>query len=293
MAEAESFDIRISPNPPVFDLPVLVAREHKLFEKHGVNLSYAANYSDREQIDNQNHPKPLVRLKESLFEAGKADTYNVCEWGGVDRIERGEANRAKIAALRPAVAAQAIVTFDPALQSPRDLIDVTIGINDFTGSHYTTLQLLDGAIGREHVKTKHLGEPSFRYEQLKAGEVRAATLMEPFISLALKEGAHIIALTFYRGAEVIGPRFSDAQRSAYFAALDEAVDLINKDFGRYAHYITAITKGRLAPEELGKQFIHYTHVETYAQEKFEKAYDWMVDRGLSRGQNTHATLVVN
>lgn len=293
MSKTQPFDIRISPNPPVFDLPVLVAREHRLFEKHGVNLTYAANYNDREQIDSQNEPKPLVRLKESLFESGKADTYNVCEWGGVDRIERGESGRAKIAALRPAVAAQAIVTFDPALQTPRDLADVTIGINDFTGSHYTTLQLLDGAIGRQHVKTTHIGEPGTRYEQLKTGKIRVATLMEPFISLALKEGAHIVALTFYRGAEVISPRFSDEQRGAYFAALNEAVDIISKDFGRYAHYITAITKGRLDPQELGKQFVHYTHVETYAQDKFDSAYNWMIDRGLSQGQNTHSTLVVN
>jgi len=115
MSKASLFDIRISPNPPVFDLPLLVAREFKLFEKHGINLSYAANYSDREQIESQNHPQPLVRLKESLYESGKADAYNVCEWGGVDRIERGEVGRAKIAALRPAVAAHAILTFDPAL----------------------------------------------------------------------------------------------------------------------------------------------------------------------------------
>ena len=53
MSKASLFDIRISPNPPVFDLPLLVAREFKLFEKHGINLSYAANYSDREQIESQ------------------------------------------------------------------------------------------------------------------------------------------------------------------------------------------------------------------------------------------------
>ena len=293
MSKASLFDIRISPNPPVFDLPLLVAREFNLFEKHGINLSYAANYSDREQIESQNHPQPLVRLKESLYESGKADAYNVCEWGGVDRIERGEVGRAKIAALRPAVAAQAILTFDPALQTPRDLAGVTIGINDFTGSHYTTLQLLDGAIGREHVKTVHIGEPGTRYDQLKGGKIRVATLMEPYISLALKEGAHIVALTFYRGAEVISPRFSDEQRSAYFAALNEAVDLINGDFGRYAHYITAITKGRLEPSELAKYFVHYTHVETYAQDKFDSAYNWMIDRGFSQGRNTHATLIAN
>ena len=78
---------------------------------------------------------------------------------------------------------------------------------------------------------------------------------------------------------------------AYFGALNEAVDLINGDFGRYAHYITAITKGRLAPEELGKHFVHYIPVETYAQEKFDSTYQWMRSRVLSAGQNSHATLI--
>lgn len=289
---SSTFEIRIAPNPPVFDLPVLVALEEGIFARHGVDLSYAAGYGDRDK--NPNEQQPLHRLKESLFESGKADTYNVCEWGSVDRIERGaKVERAKIAALRPAVAAQAIVTWDETLQVPRDLIDVEIGINDFTGSHYTTLQLLEGAIGREHVKTVHIGEPGNRYEQVKAGKVRAATVMEPFISLALKEGAHIVALTFYRGAEVIHPRFSGEQRAAYFSALNEAVDRIRADFGKYAHYITKITKGRLQPHELGQQFIHYVPVETYAQDKFDSAYDWMESWKLTEGQNNHATLVAS
>ena len=288
---ASTFDIRIAPNPPVFDLPVLVALEEGIFAKHGVNLEYAAGYVDREK--NPHEQQPLFRLKESLYEQGKADTYNVCEWGGIDRIERGTEERAKIAALRPAVAAQAIITFDSALQVPRDLADVEVGINDFTGSHYTTLQLLEGAIGREHVKTVHIGEPSHRYEQVKAGTIRAATVMEPFISLALKEGAHIVALTFYRGAEVIHPRFDGAQRDAYFAALNEAVDRINADFGKYAHYIAKVTKGRLAPHELGRQFIHYVHAENYAIEKFDAAYEWMESWKLTAGKNSHASLVTN
>lgn len=287
---ASAFDIRIAPNPPVFDLPVLVALEEGIFAKYGVNLSYAAGYGDREQ--NPNEQKPLHRLKESLYESGKADTYNVCEWGSIDRIERGqEVERAKIAALRPAVAAQAIVTWDDSLQVPRDLADVEIGINDFTGSHYTTLQLLEGAVGREYVKTVHIGEPGNRYEQVKSGKVRAATVMEPFISLALKEGAHIVALTFYRGAEVIHPRFSAEQRQAYFSALNEAVGRIKADFGKYAHYIAKITKGRLKPEELGTQFVHYVPVEVYGEEKFDSAYDWMESWKLTAGKNSHATLV--
>jgi hypothetical protein len=92
----------------------------------------------------------MKRQKEALFETGAAETFNVCEWGGIDRLERG-AGRGKIAVLRPAIAAQAIVSFEPQLQSPLDLAGVAIGINDFTGSHYTTIGLLEGAIAARAV----------------------------------------------------------------------------------------------------------------------------------------------
>lgn len=283
-------EIRISPNPPVFDLPILVGIEEKLFDKHGVTLHYSAEYAGRDV--NPNEQDVLKRLKESLFVQGKADAYNVCEWGGIDRIERGT-DTAKIAALRPAVAAQAIISFDDSLQVPRDLADVEIGVNDYTGSHYTTLQLLESALGREHVKLVHVGEPGHRYDQAKAGKIRAVTVMEPFITLALKEGGHVIAATFYRGAEIVNPKLPKAVRDGYFAAIGEAVELINRNFGRYAHYITKAAKGRLLPEELGRQFVHYVQPENYAQEKFDAAYDWMKSRDFSKGQNSHHTLVVS
>ena len=44
-----------------------------------------------------------------------------------------------IAALRAAVAAQAILTFDEKLQTPRDLADIPVVVQELTGSHYTTL----------------------------------------------------------------------------------------------------------------------------------------------------------
>ena len=51
-----------------------------------------------------------------------------------------------IAALRAAVAAQAILTFDDALQTARDLSDVPVTVQESTGSHYTTLQMLESAV---------------------------------------------------------------------------------------------------------------------------------------------------
>lgn len=279
--------IRISPNPAVFDLPLLVAIENKLFEQAGLDVRYAAGYEGHDPLEQD----VLKRQKEALFEQKAADTYNVCEWGGIDRLERGD-GKGKIAALRPAIAAQAIVALDPGLQTPRDLAGVPIGINDFTGSHYTTVGLLEGAVGRDNVVLKHVGAPEVRLEALKRGDVRAVTVMEPYISLSLKEGAHIVALTFYRGAEVVTSDLKPEDREAYFGAIDKAVDLINRDFRKYAHYVTAETKGALKPEQLDDRFVRYTHVERYEEKKFDPAYNWMKQHGFTTGANSHETLVV-
>src|SRR2546429_7724466 len=103
--------VSISPNNPVFDLPIYVARDEGLFEKAGIEVRFGAKYSQRNASD----ADPFQRLKEALFEQGKADVYNLCEWAGIDRSERS-ARGAQVLALRPAVAAQAILSFDRNIQ---------------------------------------------------------------------------------------------------------------------------------------------------------------------------------
>ena len=281
--------VRIAPNNQVFDLPVIVAIEEGLFDAAGLDVRFSATHADRER-DGAQRPV-MARLKEQMFDRGSADSYNVCEWASIDRLERGTRG-GNIAALRAAVAAQAIVTLDEKLQVPRDLADVPVVVQELTGSHYTTLQMLESALGPEHVKIERGGLPQTRWAGLEGGTYRVVTVMEPFISLALKQGAHIIAASFYRGGEVISPDLTAEQRKAYYAAENQAVDLINADFYKYAHHVTAHAKGALEPRELSRAFVRYKHVDYYDPSLFERTYDWMRARGLTEGQSEHARLVV-
>jgi NitT/TauT family transport system substrate-binding protein len=282
--------VRIAPNNPVFDLPVIVGIEEKLFAEAGLDVRFTATYADRE---NDTTEKPIMaRLKEQLFDCGSADSYNVCEWASIDRLEKGKRG-GNIAALRAAVAAQAILTFDEKLQVPRDLADVPVVVQELTGSHYTTVQMLESAVGTKHVNIAKGGLPQKRYEGLKNGSLRAVTVMEPFISLGLKEGAHIIAASFYRGGEVISPDLTPEQRKAYYDAENKAVDLINADFYKYAHHVAAHANRALQPHELLRAFVRYKHVDYYDVTLFERAYDWMKARGMTEGQSEHAQLVVS
>ena len=280
--------IKIAPNNPVFDLPVIVGIEEGLFAKAGLDVSFSATYADREK-DSAALPV-MTRLKEQLFDCGTADSYNVCEWASIDRLEKGQRG-GKLAALRAAVAAQAIVTFDETLQVPRDLADIPVVVQEFTGSHYTSLQMLESALGADHVNIAQGGLPQKRYEGLKSGTHRVVTVMEPFISLALKDGAHIIAAAFYRGGEVISADLTAEQRKSYYDAENAAVDLINADFYKYAHHVAAHANGALKPNELLTAFVRYKHVDYYDATLFDRTYDWMKERGLSTGASVHGSLV--
>ena len=41
--------VKIAPNNPVFDLPVIVGIEEGLFAKAGLDVSFSATYADRER----------------------------------------------------------------------------------------------------------------------------------------------------------------------------------------------------------------------------------------------------
>src|SRR3979409_633452 len=158
--------VRIAPNNQVFDLPVIVAIEEGLFARAGLDVRLSATHAGRGKDSAQ---RPVMsRLKEQLFDCGSADSYNVCEWASIDRLERGTRG-GNIAALRAAVAAQAILSFDEALQVPRDLADIPVMVQELTGSHYTTLQMLESAVGANHVKIEHGGLPQERWGALKDG----------------------------------------------------------------------------------------------------------------------------
>jgi NitT/TauT family transport system substrate-binding protein len=280
--------VNIAPNNPLFDLPVLVGIQHGTFKKVGLDVQLSARYEDREATLRTR--EVLSRMKENMLDCGTADGYSVCEWATIDRIERGQ--NANVAALRACVAAQAILSFDDALQAPRDLKDVPVVVNEFTGSHYTTLGMLEGPVGRDHIVIEHIGAPWARWEALRDRTHRAVTLMEPFISLALREGAHIIAAEFYRGGDMISNNLTAEQRQSFLDAENEAVDMINEDFYKVAApHIVSAARGALPPEQLLRAFVRYKHVDFYDPSKFGQTYEWLKSWGMTDGKNAHDAFV--
>jgi NitT/TauT family transport system substrate-binding protein len=283
-------EVVVAPNQPLFDLPEIVAIDEGLFERAGLSVRFAEGVDDRTMVSTERDP--LARLKESLYESESADVYNLCEWGGIDRLERNQRG-GRIAYLRPAVVAQALVSFDPELNEPHDLADVPVGVNEFTGSHYTALHLLEGTLPRPEITLEHIGSPAVRLARVRTGEARVVMLMEPYISLARKQGAHIIGSYFYRGSEVIAPNLDDDRREAFIVAVNAAVDIINDDPARFRGHLTANISSELADDELSSDYYRYTKISPFTEKRFAESYSWMKSWRLTEGKNSYENLLAS
>ncbi|MEJ2866834.1 nitrate ABC transporter substrate-binding protein [Actinomycetospora sp. OC33-EN08] len=276
--------IVVSPNHTVFDLPEIVAITEGLFDAVGLDVRFAdGNDATQTRRD------PAERLKETLFSSARADVFNVCEWGGIDRLER-DTRGGRIGHLRAAVVAQALVSTDAHLHEPHDLADVPVAVNEYTGSHYTALHLLEGTVPRERIRLQHVGAPLVRLDGLLSGELPATMLMEPFLSLALASGAHVLGTYSYRGSQVIAPHLSAEAQDAYRSAVDKAVDVINADRARWAPVLVRELEGRLAPEDLRTDYVRYTHVAPFTERRFTETYAWMRSWRLTDGRSGYETL---
>ncbi|WP_181779822.1 nitrate ABC transporter substrate-binding protein [Pseudonocardia pini] len=276
-------EIVVSPNHAVFDLPEIVAVQEGLFDAVGL----AVRFADSPDRSADAKRDPAARHKESLFTTARADVYNVCEWGGIDRLER-DTRGGRIGHLRAAVVSQALVSLDDDLNEPHDLADVPVAVNDYTGSHYTALHLLEGTVPRERITLAHVGPPATRLDRLLAGESRATMLMEPFLSAALSHGAHVLGTYAYRGSQVVAPHLTAEQQEAYRTAVDKAVDLINADRARWAPTIAA--EAGLDPALLRTDYYRYTHIAPFTERRFTETYAWMRSWRLTDGRSGYETL---
>jgi NitT/TauT family transport system substrate-binding protein len=264
----------------VFNLPWLVAQEEGLFAQEDI----AVEFLRARQWDTRRAPEPDPQQvdpfwRHAPFEEREAAAFNACEWGQVHR-SKISAVGGRIIQLRAAVACQAIfVPPDSAITHPQALRHKTIAVNFHAGSHYLTLQLLEGFMEREAIRVVHLGQAARRYQAMRDGEVDAAMLMEPYIALAEKQGCHEVIAGFYIGSEMFAPDVDAETAAALNRAIMKAVSLINADKRKYLHHLIADLppeqQALLTPEDFHLPRLRYVEPRPYPVDEFERTYQWM------------------
>jgi NitT/TauT family transport system substrate-binding protein len=173
----------------------------------------------------------------------------------------------------------------------------TVGVQFHQGSHYATLAMLEGFMPREEIRVVHSGTVQERYEALMDGETEAATLMEPWVSLAHKNGCKDIIGTFYQGTENAGANLDPKVWEAALRAVKKAVKLINADPRKYVHYmieeIPQKYARQLTPDDFYLPRLRYVDPAPYTQVEFERAYGWMRTWDLVGANANYESLVCN
>jgi len=234
---------------------------------------------------------------QKAWEQGQCDVYRACEWGQIRRTYDSQ-RKGPIAGKRPAMVYQAIyVRPDSPLNTPIQLAGKSVGVQFHQGSHYSTLAMLEGFVGRRSIKVVHAGMVQERYEALMEGTVDGATLMEPWVTLAEKNKCKMVLGTFYQGVENISADMQSDKVSALTRAVKKAVKLIQADPRRYVHYmideIPEKYARQITPADFHLPRLRYVDPAPYTQEEFQRAYDWMLTWDLVGPNAKYEKMVCN
>ena len=169
-----------------------------------------------------------------------------------------------------------VVRRDSKFYEPEMLKDQPIAVTPNNGSHFTLLKMMEGFLAPEHIKTTGAGSMPKRIEALREGKVAAVCLMEPWISVAQKEGLRILIESHSTRSEAAGDELDGPTLKKMFRAQARAVELLEKDPTPYLHYLIAETGGRLKEGELQAWRLLHATPQPYTRERFDDTYNWMV-----------------
>jgi NitT/TauT family transport system substrate-binding protein len=283
----------------VHDLPVLVARDNGFFKDEGLDLEFVTT-PGMAQVSTSHIVKfdsVFDRPLDSVYNEGGIDQYRMCEWGIMKRAVEANTQHLrgrKIVALGASMSMFAIaVARDSKFYEPEMLKDKEIAVTPNNGSHFTTLKMMEGFLSKEHIKTSHAGSMQKRIEAVLQGRVAAASLMEPWISVAQKQGLRILIESHSTRSEAAGDDLDGPTLAKMFRAQARAVELIEKDPTPYVHYLVAETGGLLEPNELQTWRLLHAPPQPYTRERFDDTYEWTVGWNMTVPGATYENTVDN
>ena len=186
------------------------------------------------------------------------------------------------------------------IKSVEDLKGVEIAISNGSVINYVTDKLLqENGFKPEEIKTTNVPQIPLRLQLLADGQLKAATLPDPFASLAAKEGARVIlsdakAKQNYSLSVIIFNEKAIAEKAAslktFFAAYNMAVADLQAQPDKYMDVM--ITNAKLDPKvKDAYKIVPPSFAQAPKKEDLESVVQWLVDKKIIANKLTYEQLV--
>jgi len=292
-------DIDIAHEYFTWELVQQVAEEHGYFEAEGVetDLSYFA--PGTQDFSDQGENAYETDWWEELDDQG--ETHGVCEWNAIQ--ETSETDRQIIGSYSEwdrVLFAEA----DSDIDSVEDLKGRSIGINEYATSFYSIPEMLETeGFEEDEIVLEHIGSAEDRFDAVKAGEVDAIGVLEPYVTLG-KYDEELKAV--YEGpcrAALVAPAEIDPdQVEAFRNALNSAVEDINDDLDHYRDVYVDLLEEAAAEDEESFEDVDFDRLRTDFElrnflpvrapdeERIEGTTEWMSEKGYVEDEEEVTTL---
>jgi NitT/TauT family transport system substrate-binding protein len=288
---------------PFQGLPELVAYDEGLFAKEGLDIEWV----DRDkgaQIKGVEYDRTSPKGGDPfeshgrMFEVGKADMYNACEWGNYCRVQDSRAGSRQVGRRGIVTYAAIVVAPDSPIYTAQQLANRTVAVPFYFGTHYLALHMLEGFLTRDEIKICRAPSGSRnRLAALLNGEVDATTLTEPHLTVAEKMGFRAVCSAFYHGTEVASEAVDAETYAAFNRAVREAVRRINANKRAYLHYFIDYHAAQdpdvaaLSIDDLRESRIVVVDPAPIPLDEMQRTYDWLKSWGMLEATATPTELV--
>lgn len=275
-AVKEIVALKVGTLPIVDTLPLHVADTEGMFAKQNVKVELI--------------PFASAMERDAAIASGQIDGQlnDLISTGLLNRDgERVKAVRVAHRASSEMAQFAVLVSPESRVKSLTDLKGGEIAISKNTVIEYVTDEFLaEKGLKSADVKLTEVSKIPVRLEMLMKGQVGAITVPEPFISLATKDGARVIAddSSSQLGQSVIAFRQEALAKNpeairSFLVAYEQAVDVINANPEKYRALL--IDRAKI-PEVIKDTFRvpKYPEASVPKEAEVEKAVKWMVGKGL-------------
>lgn len=269
--------LRLAMLPIVDALPFYVAQQEGLFTKHGLEIEFI--------------PVSSAAERDQIIAAGQADGM-INDMVAVILFNRESVQLQTVRFARVADASTAMYRVmaakDSGLNAPADLAGVPIGMSQATVIDYVTSRLLEKeGLAADQIQSIAVPKLPERMALLGSGELKAATLPEPFGSIASQAGAVVIVddskYPEY-GNSVISFRKAVIDQnpqavSAFLRAIEDAVTAINQNPETYR---PLLGEYQLVPENVQASYPMppFPAASVPSEAQFADVVDWARGRAL-------------